>query len=71
MEYVDKYDELLKVLTEEIEIDGKKYSAKEEFDKFFVRGNKAAGTRLRKMMQMLKGTAQEVREDVRSYKKLL
>jgi hypothetical protein len=71
MEYVDKYDELLKLLTEEVEIKGKKYMIEDEFEKFFVRGNKASGTRLREVMQRIKGIAQEVRFDVQSYKKTL
>ena len=69
MEYIDKYDELLKLITEEVEIDGKKYLLKEEFEKFFVRGNRTAATRVRKIMQMIKSQAQEVRDDVQEYRK--
>lgn len=68
MEYLDKYDKLVKLLTEEIEIEGKKYDLKDDFDKFFVRGNKTAGTRIRKVMQELKKVSQEVRDDVQEYK---
>lgn len=68
MEYADKYDKLVKLLTEEVEIDGKKYNLKDDFDKFFVRGNKTAGTRIRRMMQELKKLSQEVRNDVQEYK---
>jgi flagellar biosynthesis/type III secretory pathway protein FliH len=68
MEYLDKYDRLVRLLTEEIEIDGKKYDLKEDFEKFFVKGNKTAGTRMRKVMQELKKMAQEVRDDVQEYK---
>ena len=68
MEYLDKYDKLVKILTEDIEIDGKTFDLKEDFDKFFVRGNKVAGTRIRKVMQELKKIAQEVRDDVQEYK---
>jgi len=71
MEYVDKYDEILKLLTEEIEIKGKKYLAKDEFEKFFVKGNKTSGTRVRKIMQDVKSLAQDVRVDVQSYKDTL
>jgi hypothetical protein len=71
MEHVDKYDELVNLLTEEVIINGKPYLAKDEFEKFFVKGNKTSGTRLRKIMQMVKGISQEVREDVRSHKKEL
>lgn len=69
MEYLDKYDELVRILTEEIEIDGKKYNLKEDFEKFFIRSNKTAGTRVRKVMQELKKMSQEIRDDVQGYKK--
>jgi len=69
MEYLDKYDHLVKLLTEEVEIDGKKYNLKDDFEKFFIRENKAAGVRIRKMMQEVKNLTQEVRKDVQGYKK--
>lgn len=68
MEYLDKYDQLVKVLTEEVEVDGKKFNLKEDFEKFFIRGNKTAGTRIRRVMQELKRLSQEVRNDVQEYK---
>jgi len=68
MEYQDKYDELVRLLTEEVEIDGKKFNLKEDFEKFFVRANKTAGTRIRRMMQEVKKISQEVRNDVQTYK---
>jgi hypothetical protein len=68
MEYQDKYDKLVKLLTEDFEIDGKKFNLKEDFDKFFVRSNKTAGTRIRRAMQELKKISQEVRNDVQEYK---
>jgi hypothetical protein len=68
MEYLDKYDQLVKILTEEVEIDGKKFNLKEDFEKFFIRGNRTAGTRIRKVMQELKRLSQEVRTDVQDYK---
>jgi hypothetical protein len=68
MEYLDKYDQLVKLLTEEVEIDGKKVNLKEDFEKFFVRSNKTAGTRIRRMMQELKKLSQEIRNDVQDYK---
>ena len=68
MEYQDKYDKLVKFLTEDFEVDGKKFNLKEDFDKFFVRSNKTAGTRIRKAMQELKKLSQEVRNDVQEYK---
>ena len=68
MDYLDKYDNLVKLLTEEIEIEGKKYNLKDDFDKFFIKSNKTAGTRIRKVMQELKNLSQEVRKDVQDYK---
>jgi len=68
MEYQDKYDILVKLITEDIEIDGKKFNLKEDFEKFFVRSNKTAGTRIRRVMQELKKLSQEVRNDVQEYK---
>lgn len=71
MEYVDKYEELLNILTNEIEIDGKKFYLKDEFDKFFIKGNKTAATRIRKIMQDIKKKSQEIRDDVQNYKKTI
>jgi len=68
MDYLDKYDRLIEILTEEIEIEGKKYNLKDDFEKFFIRSNKTAGTRIRKVMQELKRLSQEVRDDVQDYK---
>ena len=68
MDYLDKYDALVKLLTEDVEIDGKKLNLKEDFEKFFVRGNKTAGTRIRRMMQEVKKLSQEIRNDVQEYK---
>jgi hypothetical protein len=68
MEYLDKYDQLVKVLTEEVEINGKKFNLKEDFEKFFIKGNRTAGTRIRKVMQEIKKLTQDVRNDVQEYK---
>jgi hypothetical protein len=56
-------------LTEEFEIDGKNYLLKDEFEKFFIKGNKTAATRIRKFMQELKKKSQEIRDDVQDYRK--
>ena len=68
MDYQDKYDDLVKLLMEEVIVDGKKYNLKDDFEKFFVRWNKKAGTRIRKMMQEIRKLSQEIRNDVQSYK---
>ena len=68
MDYLDKYDELVKLLTEEVEVDGKKIDLKEDFEKFFIKGNRTAGTLIRKMMQEVKKLSQEIRNDVQEYK---
>ncbi len=41
----------------------------DDFRKFFDKGNKAAGTRIRKAMQDLKKMAQDIRTDVQNMKK--
>lgn len=71
MEYIDKYDKIIEILTEPNEINGKEYKLKEDFEKFFIKGNKAAGTRIRKIMQEIKKVSQEVRNDVQTYKSKL
>jgi|TARA_B110000858_G_C17550608_1_gene357871 hypothetical protein len=71
MEYQDKYDKLIEMITDDFNIDDKEYNLKDDFEKFFVKGNKAAGARIRKIMQELKNLAQEVRVDVQSYKNSL
>jgi hypothetical protein len=68
MEYIDKYEQLMKVLTEVVEIDGKRYDLKDDFEKFFIKGNRTAGTRIRRVMQEIKKISQEVRNDVQDYK---
>ena len=40
----------------------------DDFNAFYEKGNKAAGTRVRKGMQELKKTAQEIRLEVQSMK---
>lgn len=40
----------------------------DDFSKFFEKGNKAAGTRVRKAMQDLKGMAQDIRVEVQDKK---
>jgi hypothetical protein len=68
MDYIDKYDKLIKVITEEVEIDGKRFNLKDDFEKFFIKGNRTAGTRIRKVMQEIKKLTQDVRIDVQEYK---
>lgn len=43
-------------------------SMEDDFSKFYDKGNKAAGTRVRKGMQDLKKLCQEIRVDVQSKK---
>jgi hypothetical protein len=43
-------------------------SLEEDFTKFYQKGNKAAGTRVRKGMQDMKNLAQEIRVEVQSSK---
>lgn len=43
-------------------------SVQEDFDKFYTKSNKAAGTRIRKAMQDLKVLAQDIRKEVQDMK---
>lgn len=43
-------------------------SLQEDFAKFYEKGNKAAGTRVRKGMQDLKNMAQDIRKEVQDAK---
>ncbi|MEX1054594.1 MAG: histone H1 [Rhodothermales bacterium] len=43
-------------------------SMEEDFAKFYEKGNKAAGTRIRKAMQDLKKKAQDIRVEVQDKK---
>ena len=43
-------------------------SFEHDFDKFYVKGNKSAGTRVRKAMNELKKKAQEIRMEVQAMK---
>jgi hypothetical protein len=43
-------------------------AARDDFEAFYDKGNKAAGTRVRKAMQELKNLAQEIRVDVQARK---
>lgn len=43
-------------------------SLEDDFTKFYAKGNKAAGTRIRKGMQDLKAMSQDIRMDVQNRK---
>lgn len=43
-------------------------SLKDDFEKFYDKGNQAAGTRVRKGMQDLKNMAQDIRKEVQNKK---
>lgn len=69
---MEKYEELLNLLTEEVEltINGKKkkYLLKEEFRSFYEKKNKSAAPRIRKIMQLIRNKSVEIREDVQNFK---
>ena len=69
MENVDRYDDLLKLLTEKVIIDGKEYFLKEDFEKYFIKNNKSAGIRIRKVMQMIRDNSKEIRKAIQEHKK--
>jgi len=68
-DHLDSYDELLNILINEVEVDEKKVYLKEEFEKFFIKGNKTAGTRIRIIMQMIRKKSENIRKDIQDYKK--
>ena len=55
---MDRYNQLAALLE----------SLKEDFDRFYDKGNKAAGTRVRKGMLDLRNMAQEIRVEVQDIK---
>jgi hypothetical protein len=55
---MEKYQELKEFVTQ----------MEKDFEKFYVGGNKAAGTRVRKAMQDLKGLAQAIRIEIQTKK---
>ncbi len=55
---MDKYNEIKAFLI----------SLEDDFNKFYEKGNKAAGTRIRKSMQELKKMAQAIREGIQNEK---
>jgi ABC-type Zn uptake system ZnuABC Zn-binding protein ZnuA len=54
----DRYSELIQHLE----------AMKEDFEKFYVKGKNAAGTRLRKNLQELRRLAQEIRTEIQAIK---
>jgi hypothetical protein len=50
------------------ELKGFVENLEEDFTKFYQKGNKAAGTRVRKGMQELKRKAQDIREEIQDKK---
>jgi hypothetical protein len=73
MEYQDKYEELLAILLNPIDLDrnGKKFLLREEFEKLYIKDNKISGTRIRKFMQILRKKAEEIRQDVQNHRDFL
>lgn len=55
---IDKYSELIELIK----------SLENDFEKFYVRGQSAAGTRLRKGLSELKRKAQEIRNEIKEIK---
>ena len=54
-----RYEELVRLLEEN----------ERDFNQFYEKGNKAAGTRVRKAMQQIKRLAQDIRVEVQDIKK--
>jgi hypothetical protein len=56
---MNRYQELLDLIQ----------TFQKDFEKFYLKGNKSAGTRVRKHMAALKRRAQEIRNEVQELKK--
>jgi hypothetical protein len=56
---MNRYQELLDLIQ----------TFQKDFEKFYLKGNKSAGTRVRKHMAALKRKAQEIRNEVQEIKK--
>ena len=69
LDYIEKYQALIDILVEPNIIDGQSVKLKDDFEKFYLRGNKRAGIRIRKSMQTLRRAAEDIRNDVQEYKK--
>lgn len=55
---MNRYQELLDLIQ----------TFQKDFEKFYIKGNKSAGTRVRKHMAALKRKAQEIRNEVQEVK---
>ena len=55
---MNRYQELLDLIQ----------TFQKDFEKFYIKGNKSAGTRVRKHMAALKRKAQEIRNEVQEIK---
>jgi hypothetical protein len=71
MENIDRYDEIVKLLTEKVIIDGKEYFLKDDFYKFFIKNNKSAGIRIRKVMQLIRESSKDIRNAIQEHKKTI
>ncbi len=69
MDHLDRYDRILRLVTEDIKIGKEKYNLKDELYKFYVNNNKTAGIRIRKIMQMIRKESVIIRKDVQRIKK--
>ena len=69
MDHLDRYERILRLVTEDIKIGKYKYNLKDELYKFYVHNNKSAGIRIRKIMQMIRKESVLIRKDVEIYKK--
>jgi hypothetical protein len=65
---MEAYEKIKTLVTGVYTLDGNEYNLEDDVSKFYEKGNKAAGTRVRKLMQELKKLAQDLRVDVQNQK---
>lgn len=66
---MDSFEKLKTIVNGQIEIDGEVFDLAKDVAKVDKNGNKAAGIRIRKVMQKVKETAQEIREEIAKNRK--
>lgn len=66
---MESFEKLKTIVNGKIEIDGEVFDLAKDIAKVDKNGNRAAGIRIRKVMQKIKENAQEIREEIAKNRK--
>lgn len=66
---MESFEKLRAIINEEFELDGETYNLVKDVAKVNKNGNKTAGIRIRKLMQLVKNTAQDIRNEISENRK--